>query len=751
MIEAQAILFHSMLGQNQTGLIAVIGALMAAPENDWKELSQEFSLWMHVNINPPKELFPGEAFVNSLFRSFQYRIAVEIEPASAPKILEIWDKETKPHEPRQSYLLSRLMLATQALRYSQVLLPVRQMIDYIKEIIDTKDRDKEVQEIYGNFMRELEGGQTYTSNFFSLLFSFILARRSIDAPFLSELTDALDELPSKIRSLILADFEEDSVDSRILIDRVWLAETNLENPDWTRCFQTYDKVIERAIAWGYPHIAAASARGKAIIYDECLDTPDAADKVLQDILSTLGPLPVIEEEQAAVHFHRKHYKEALNIYERILPEWQPSSKKLDLGPLEGYRRAAICAAHLDDWEKAATLFEDGAKRAQRVNRAEEYIGLYADAGFAQFKAGNMLDSIKMWHLALQKFERLPPDNTDVKYFTLKKRLEYAIEWMERYQSENCPLEFVEPSIGFCSNPEINEQILTLPDFPMGYSWLDLAQMEYKFGHETTALEHALQITDRDAYPELNLFLSLLEVQYDFRNRTFDNLPQRIYQLAEAYGSMQKHDQNGKGIEEKGIYSISVVELSNFASVENITGILVTALLVQLSIGVDTDELLAIWSINSSKLPIKENMFIALDLIESMLSGDKNDALIAIKTEEVKAEKQLVAALKIVHNIETSPENLFYAHTFIARSLIDQTWLDSGVTDLAEFLSAQWLEKIKFPATLRTPKITVPQIKQACNSNETGKKKIGQILLAVRQAISLEVPSEILQQFRSWIG
>ena len=80
---------------------------------------------------------------------------------------------------------------------------------------------------------------------------------------------------------------------------------------------------------------------------------------------------------------------------------------------------------MEDWEKAAVLFEDGAKRAQRVNRTEEYIGLYADAGFAQFKAGNMLDSIKRLNLALQKFEGLPQDNTDVKYFTLKKRLEFV--------------------------------------------------------------------------------------------------------------------------------------------------------------------------------------------------------------------------------------------------------------------------------------------------------------------------------------
>ena len=749
MIEAQAILFHGMLGQNKIGLIAVIQALMASPENDWKGLSQEFSLWMHVNINPPKELFPGEAFVNSLFRSFQYRIAVEIEPASAPKILEIWDKETKPHEPRQSYLLSRLMLATQALRYSQVLLPVRQMIDYIKEIIDTKDRDKEVQEIYGNFMRELEGGQTYTSNFFSLLFSFILARRSIDAPFLSELTDALDELPSKIRSLILADFEEDSVDSRILIDSVWMAEENLEKPDWTRCLQVFDRVVEKALAWGYPHIAAASARGKATIHDECLNTPDTAHKVLQDILSKLGSLPVIEEERALVYLHQKHYKEALNIYERILPEWHPSSKKLDLGPLEGYRRAAICAAHLDDWEKAATLFEDGAKRAQRTEGTEMYIGLYADAGFAQFKAGNILDSIKLLNLALQKFEMLLQGNTDVKYVTLKNRLAGTIGWITAHETENYPLEPTRLPIGFCSDQETDEKVFNLPDFPIGYSWLYLAQIEYKFGHGTSAFQQALQITGRDTYPILNYYLSFLEAQYDFRNKTFDNLPKRIYQLMNTYVSMEKHNQNGKGIGEKGVYSVSITDLSNFADAKEIIGVLVAALLVQLQASMDTREILVIWRTNLSEFPIKESMIIALDLIESILSGDKNNALTVMRTREAKNEKRFVAALKIVHNIETNPENLFYAHTLIATGLIGQIWEGLAVIGLAELLSAQWLEKIKFRATLKAPMITVPQIEQACNSSETGKKKIGQILLAARQAVSVRVAPEILQQFRSW--
>ena len=748
-IEARAVLFHSMVGQNKEGIIAVIQALMTAPEDDWKELSKEFLWLMYVQTDPPEELFPGDAFVNSLFRLLQYRIAVEVQPERAPKILEIWDKEAKPHQPHQSYLLGRLMLAMQALIYDQVLLPVKQMVGYLKEIIEITDNNTELQETFDDVRKELENHQIGKSNIFSILFNFIFARQPFYAPFLNDLIDALDELDPKMRALILADFEEDSVDSRILIDNIWLAEAKLENPDWTRCLQVFDKVIERTIAWGYPHIAAASARGKAIIHDEYLHTPDAAHTILQDILSKLGPLRVIEEEQAAVHFHQKHYKEALNIYERILPTWNPPLEKLDIGPLEGYRRAAACAAHLDDWEKAAPLFEDGAKRAQGVNRTKEYIGLYADAGFAHFKAGNMLDSVKLWNLALQKFETLPQDNTDVKYFTLKKRLGHAIGWMAEHQSENDPSEFVEPPVGFCSNPETDDKVLTLPDFPIGYSWLYLARIECKFGHGTIAFQHALQIADRDAYPALNFFLFFLEAQYDFKNKTVENLPQRMHQLAEAYASSQKHYQAGKGVGEHRIYSISVIELSNFASVEDITGILATALLIQLPTSVDMHEILSIWRTNASNLPTKENMIIALDLIESMLSENQNNALTVMKTQEAKYEEQFLAALKIVHHIETSPENLFHAHTLIATGLIGQIWEDLVVTALAELLSAQWLEKIKFRATLKTPMITVPQIEQACNSSETGKKKIGQILLAARQAVSVRVAPEILQQFRSW--
>ena len=600
-------------------------------------------------------------------------------------------------------------------------------------------------------MGQLEEHRADKSSLFSILFSFIYARRSVYAPFLSDLIDALDELQPETRGLLLADFEDDSVDARILIGGVWLSEANRKNPDWRRCLHVFDKVIEKTIAWGYPHIAAAAAKGKAIIHDEKLGTPDTAHRVLQDVASRVGTLPVIVEEQAMVYFRQKHYQKALNIYERLLPEWSPPSEQLNIGPLEEYRRAAICAASLGDWKKAAIFLEEGAKRTQKIENTERYIGLYADAGFVQFKAGNMLESIKLLNLALQNFEMLPQNNTDLKYFTLKKRLGGSIGWIAYHEDKNYTSESEEPPVGFCSNPETNEEVLNLPDFPIGYAWSALAKIEYKFGHGTTILGHVLQITDWEDPDSVSISpLFLLKTQHDFRNKTFDELPERIHQLANMCDAIKKYNQSGKGIEENGIAFIPTAALPNLTSVESITIVLVASLVVQLPISIDMHEILGTWRANSSELPIKGNLTTALNLIESRLFGDQNNALTVMETQDAKPEERLTAALKIVHNIEISPENLFYAHILITPYLINNLiWLDPFLTDLAELLSVQWLKKIKFRATLKTPMITVPQIEKACNSSETGKKKIGQILLAAYQAVSLRVEPETLQQLRSW--
>ena len=74
-------------------------------------------------------------------------------------------------------------------------------------MIDIKDSNKDVWDMYLNSMGQIEEHITDNSNFFSFLFSFIYMRPDINAAFLNDLIDALDELDPKTRTLLLADFE----------------------------------------------------------------------------------------------------------------------------------------------------------------------------------------------------------------------------------------------------------------------------------------------------------------------------------------------------------------------------------------------------------------------------------------------------------------------------------------------------------------------------------------------------------------
>ena len=187
----------------------------------------------------------------------------------------------------------------------------------------------------------------------------------------------------------------------------------------------------------------------------------------------------------------------------------------------------------------------------------------------------------------------------------------------------------------------------------------------------------------------------------------------------------------------------------FASVENIITIFVAALLVKMRTNRDEQDILVKWRTNSSELLIKENIFIALDLIQSVSSGDRNHALTVMKTPDAKVEKRLIAALKVIHNVETSLKNLFFAHTFIATSFFDSPWEDFVVKDLGVLLSVQWLQKIKSGAMWQININTVQQIEKACNSSEAGKKKIGHILLAAYSVVPTMVDPGTLQKFRTW--
>ena len=295
--------------------------------------------------------------------------------------------------------------------------------------------------------------------------------------------------------------------------------------------------------------------------------------------------------------------------------------------------------------------------------------------------------------------------------------------------------------------------MSYPNPPLHYAWLFMAQLENRYTAGTKSMEKARHVNDRNLYPFVNFTHSDLEIQYDFKNGILCNLPSRIHKWAYAHASMQKHRECNKGIDEKGVYCISDSDVSNFAPVENLVVVLVWALLIKLSKRTEVVEIPSNWRTSTEALPIRENMDIALDLLESTLLQEYKEARRVMVNHEAQRVERLLTAFRVIQAVGASPDDLFFAHTLIADVLITKCnvwqWEDSILVDVAALFSRQWLEKSSFRAMFRMPSITVPQIEQECKGGQTGKKKIGRILLAVDPAVSVSLSREFLQTVRNW--
>ena len=74
---------------------------------------------------------------------------------------------------------------------------------------------------------------------------------------------------------------------------------------------------------------------------------------------------------------------------------------------------------------------------------------------------------------------------------------------------------------------------------------------------------------------------------------------------------------------------------------------------------EPQETFALWRKNSSELPIRENVYSALDLIEPILLEDYNEVLTVMYTPNEKVEKLLAVSLRVMQNAEASLEDLHF--------------------------------------------------------------------------------------------
>ena len=89
-----------------------------------------------------------------------------------------------------------------------------------------------------------------------------------------------------------------------------------------------------------------------------------------------------------------------------------------------------------------------------------------------------------------------------------------------------------------------------------------------------------------------------------------------------------------------------------------------------------------------------------------------------------------------------PDDLLAAHTFLILALLHSTKLHDISEALAQLLSRQWLQKVRFRSGLLTPRLTVPAIEAACHEPLPSTRKAAKIVLAASEAVRARPPANI---------
>jgi tetratricopeptide (TPR) repeat protein len=748
-LEAGSILLNAWVGRDGGTLAITIQGLLTSPENVWKSMANELSWLIYIGLDSKQAPFPENIFVNSAFRMLQFRIALQVEPKTASKIAEAWNKETTPHDPKESFLLERYLLCTHILIHYEVEIPPKQLLAYFVELAELERQIEGFKELFRN-VESLPLGFATKGSFdaITLLFGFVIPRCS-SVSFLNELFDALKKTPETVRKRMLNAFETIESQATLLLNAVWLGTANSDEKDWKSCIKVFERTIKLAMEWNVPPLAIAAARGLAIVYEEYSRDPAQAIAALDKVEALVGKSSVIlDDERAKVFFHQERYEDALKIWERILPEWHPPTEHYDMMPMFACRNAGISATHIGDgdWQKAAYFFKDGSERSQKLKNQVFTIALIADTGFALWKASKYKESINLFVEVLQGLEQLPDPEKDLASFTLRKMVGHVLLWIENSLRERSAQELAEPRPGMCSNPDRSEKIRELPDTPLDFSWMHLSQIEHQLRLGASIFKRVYRRLIKSRFPSVRFFMAHLDVEHSFRRLEFELLPAQSDVLDAAYQAIQEHYIQGKEVCEESPTDMDNKRLPPFQMSE--TGLFFAAL-VSLS-GADrmNPGLFEVWRKKAKGLRIYDSLTKWIDLAKTMLARETWEAFAIMADKDENRDSRLIGALKVGVEENVTPNEMFYAHTLLASDLLQGPWAKDVADYLARLFSRQWLKKTEFQAALISPRLTVPEIQAACKSEAGEIRKAAQILLAASNAVSFSIPQDIRTQLHN---
>lgn len=255
----------------------------------------------------------------------------------------------------------------------------------------------------------------------------------------------LNDQPVEVIAGIFSGFDEYQEGLTLLLDRVWMAESKKESPQWSDCQRVLSRIADFALTHKLPWVFACSVRARMVILDEYRNDSEVALSLAREARETLGTThPLIDLAESTVRFRRKEYPASLDLIDRA-EEGTP----IDDVPFERLfvmRRAIIGASQAHSWEKVKWYAARGLSLAESqpdsLFTQVSKIAFRAELGWVEYERNDRISSTNEFANVLRSLEAFPDQSYSL-FHILRLRVGHTLTWMADF----FPSDQVSPSTG----------------------------------------------------------------------------------------------------------------------------------------------------------------------------------------------------------------------------------------------------------------------------------------------------------------
>jgi tetratricopeptide (TPR) repeat protein len=736
---------HAWEARHVPALGGLVRSVFEQPRGVFEAISSHVSWFVIEGLEEGDVLLPDDPHASLLLRMFQARIAAENVPALAGRVFRAWRSEIEQSEPPAARPSARYLLAIHALGPGEVALSAKETVEYLGMLFDLETNDPDLRAMANAQLANVPSDLTLELRHDSLagLQAALSFNRCRSVAWLDDWLTAIETASPSLRDCILHVSRLNPWWCGIMVDAAWLDEERNPQPDWPRCLAVLERVSRFAAQWAVPPIAFAAVRAATVIRDEYQHDPATALCELDAFLATTNtPHPRLLDARAAVLFNREDYAAAVAAWDEALDNWEPETGH-DRYPAFAARTRAIALARMGDFSGAARGFADARRRIPAEDDTPQAAGLLADAGLCWWKAGEYASAFASLNEAAKAADSLPSGYGDLLAFRMRRMVGHIIMMLHSRLTGWAVKGQVEPPPGAASDLTTPDALKELPEGTFDYTWALLDRLANLFGVDDRIPIPAQAKLAQSSLPPIRFLIRQTEIERAFRLGQLANLPTLAERIELEFASgLQLMRQGVTGQQTPAPSPQIGWQRQSEASGEKLFS---AALVAACAHGI-VEQVIKAWRIGAVGQRWGDSFSNWLDHVEELFALPAAEAAARIRDpEHLSATDGLLLAARVAADVDAAPSDSLRSQVQIVLALAPSFWRPAVGHSLAQLCERAWRRHAERPALLRSPRLTVPAIMEACASPVLGIAKAALIILAASEATGPRVGLEMREQ------